>query len=150
MRWSVVRLIAVREVRDQLRDRRTLFLILGLPILMYPLFVGIGILFITALKEKKLVIGMIETEHQPKSPADLTPLVGGAGGTAQQLSTYPPLVSSDGQFLPRYTADTPDSAPLSAKAIEAQSDKALQALLASRQVDAIVIIEPGTAEKLER
>src|SRR5215218_7202052 len=104
MRRSVVRLIAVREVRDQLRDRRTLFLILGLPVLMYPLFVGVGILFVTALKEKKLVIGVVGVEHQPKPSADLTPLVGGAGGTAQQMSTYPPLLGSDGQFLPRYAA----------------------------------------------
>src|SRR3954467_6431172 len=111
MRWSVVRLIAAREVRDQLRDRRTVFLILGLPVLMYPLFVGVGILFVTALKEKKLVIGVVGAEHQPKPSADLTPLLGGAGGTAQQMSTYPPLLGGDGQFHPRY-ADAPDSVPL--------------------------------------
>ena len=34
MRWPIVRLIARRELRDQLRDRRTVFLILGLPVLM--------------------------------------------------------------------------------------------------------------------
>ena len=80
MRWSVVRLIAAREVRDQLRDRRTLFLILGLPVLMYPLFVGVGILFVTALKEKRLTIGVVGAEHQPKAPTDITPLAGGAAG----------------------------------------------------------------------
>src|SRR3954447_7642330 len=143
MRWSVVRLIAVREVRDQLRDRRTLFLILGLPVLMYPLFVGVGVLFVTALKEKKLKVGVVGAEHQPKPVADGTPLLGGAGGTAQQLSAYPPLVGDDGQFLPRYAADAPDSAPLVAKPLDAQSDEALQALLASRKVDAVIVIEPG-------
>jgi sodium transport system permease protein len=50
MRWPVVRLIAAREIRDQVRDRRTLFLILGLPVLMYPLFVGVGLLFVAAIK----------------------------------------------------------------------------------------------------
>ncbi len=35
--WSNVKLIWLREVRDQLRDRRTLFLIAVLPLLLYPL-----------------------------------------------------------------------------------------------------------------
>lgn len=37
MNWSNVRLILAREIRDQLRDRRTLFMIAVLPILLYPL-----------------------------------------------------------------------------------------------------------------
>ena len=35
MNWSNVRLILAREIRDQLRDRRTLFMIFVLPIWMY-------------------------------------------------------------------------------------------------------------------
>src|SRR5204862_110353 len=37
MRWSIIRLIWLRELRDQLRDRRTVFLIAVLPVLVYPL-----------------------------------------------------------------------------------------------------------------
>ena len=37
MNWSNVKLILTREIRDQLRDRRTLFMIAVLPILLYPL-----------------------------------------------------------------------------------------------------------------
>ena len=37
MQWKNVRLIFCREMRDQLRDRRTLFMIAVLPILFYPL-----------------------------------------------------------------------------------------------------------------
>ncbi len=37
MRLSNVRLILAREVRDQLRDRRTLFIIAVLPVVLYPL-----------------------------------------------------------------------------------------------------------------
>lgn len=150
MRWSVVRLIAAREVRDQLRDRRTLFLILGLPVLMYPLFIGVGILFVTALKEKKLTIGVVGVEHQPKAVANLTPLVGAPAGEAQQSRAYPPLVGDDGQFIPKYAADAPDAVPLRAKKLDAQTDEELRALLASRQVDAIIVIEPDTAQKLEK
>ena len=96
MRWSVVRLIAVREVRDQLRDRRTLFLILGLPVLMYPLFVGVGILFVNALKEKKLVIGVANVGHLPKPQPDFAPVLGGAGETVHQLGAYPSLLGDNG------------------------------------------------------
>ena len=37
MKWSKVKLIFFRECRDQLRDRRTLFTIAVLPLLLYPL-----------------------------------------------------------------------------------------------------------------
>jgi sodium transport system permease protein len=37
MNWSNVKLICQREVKDQLRDRRTLFMIAVLPLLLYPL-----------------------------------------------------------------------------------------------------------------
>ncbi len=37
MNWKNVRLILAREIRDQLRDRRTLFVIAVLPLLLYPL-----------------------------------------------------------------------------------------------------------------
>jgi sodium transport system permease protein len=42
MNWRNVKLIFGREVRDQLRDRRTLFMIAVLPILLYPL-IGISL-----------------------------------------------------------------------------------------------------------
>lgn len=37
MKWANVKWIYLREVRDQLRDRRTLFTIAVLPVLLYPL-----------------------------------------------------------------------------------------------------------------
>ena len=43
MSWSNLFVIFRREVRDQLRDRRTLFMIFVLPILLYPIL-GIGII----------------------------------------------------------------------------------------------------------
>src|SRR4051812_2955550 len=68
MRWSNVFVIFRREVRDQVRDRRTLFMIFVLPILLYPML-GIGIMQLSASFEQKprtvLVIG---PEHLPKAP----------------------------------------------------------------------------------
>ena len=37
MTWTNIRLIVSREIRDQLRDRRTIFVIAILPLLLYPL-----------------------------------------------------------------------------------------------------------------
>src|SRR5205085_207624 len=79
-RWSVVRLIAGREIRDQLRDRRTLFLILGLPVLMYPLFVGVGLLFVAAIKEKTFVVAVVGAEYLPQPQAEDAPSAAAAVG----------------------------------------------------------------------
>jgi sodium transport system permease protein len=48
MNWRTVRLIFLREVRDQLRDRRTLFMIAVLPLLLYP-GLGVGMMQMTVL-----------------------------------------------------------------------------------------------------
>ncbi|MBA3313434.1 MAG: CPBP family intramembrane metalloprotease [Planctomycetaceae bacterium] len=48
MNWRNVRLIFLREVRDQLRDRRTLFMIAVLPLILYP-GLGVGMMQMTVL-----------------------------------------------------------------------------------------------------
>jgi sodium transport system permease protein len=69
MNLSNVRLIMNREVRDQLRDRRTLFMIFVLPILLYPLL-GLSMFqvvqFVSEHATRVLVIG---SERLPPSPA---------------------------------------------------------------------------------
>jgi sodium transport system permease protein len=134
MRWSVVRLIAARELRDQLRDRRTMFLILGLPVLMYPLFVGVAVLFAQALKDKQLVVGVVGAGHLP--PATTDP------------KAFPPLLVNDA-FPDRYLAnDDPEArgAALVVRRLDAEDES----LLASRALDAMIVVEPGLAAKLER
>lgn len=68
MRWSIVRVIWLRELRDQLRDRRTVFMIAVLPILLYPLF-GMGMmqLFVPYLARSS-VIGVIGADNLPPAP----------------------------------------------------------------------------------
>ncbi|WP_417849768.1 ABC transporter permease subunit/CPBP intramembrane protease [Thalassoglobus sp.] len=46
MNWTNIKLIFLREVRDQLRDRRTLFMVAVLPLLLYPAL-GIGMVQMT-------------------------------------------------------------------------------------------------------
>lgn len=81
--WSNVWLILQREVRDQARDRRTLFMIFVLPILLYPLL-GTSLMqvaqFIREQPTRILLLG------------------------AEQLPALPPLVV-DGQFDERLFSD---------------------------------------------
>jgi sodium transport system permease protein len=60
MRWSIVGLIWRRELRDQLRDRRTLFMVAGLPILLYP-FLGIAVIkFAVDFADRKITVGIVQ------------------------------------------------------------------------------------------
>jgi len=74
MRWFNVKLILAREIRDQLRDRRTLFMIVVLPLLLYPL---LGMSFFQ--------ISQFARQHASKV------LVIGAG----RLPAEPPLVEGN-------------------------------------------------------
>jgi sodium transport system permease protein len=73
MRWSNVGVIFRREVRDQIRDHRTLFMIFVLPILLYPML-GLGSLkFADAFEQKPRLVVVVGAEYLPKSPALLNP-----------------------------------------------------------------------------
>ena len=57
-----------REVRDQVRDRRTLFMIFVLPILLYPIL-GIGIVqFSAAFEQKPRTVVVVGAEYLPDEP----------------------------------------------------------------------------------
>jgi sodium transport system permease protein len=146
MRRDIVRLIALREIRDQLRDRRTMFLILGLPVLMYPLFIGVGTVFVYVLKEKRLVVGVVGAEHLPKPVPDLAAAAGGPAGVALQTRSFPPLIV-EGQIPEKYTPDDPEGGGTLVLKTLVEPD---EGLLAARQVDAIVVIDPDLAARLER
>lgn len=83
MNLKNVRLILAREVRDQLRDRRTLFMIFVLPILLYPLL-GMSfsqmMLFRTEKPSSVLVLGAKELGNQAP------PLFEGGGFAAMLFS----------------------------------------------------------------
>jgi sodium transport system permease protein len=59
MRWSIIRVIWFRELQDQLRDRRTVLMIVVLPLLIYPL-AGIGFLyFASLLAGRAITVGVV-------------------------------------------------------------------------------------------
>src|SRR3972149_129075 len=71
MNWRNIRLIYAREIRDQLRDRRTLFMIAGLPLLLYPLL-GLSVFhlsqFVRKSEPKVLVIGSEQLSTSEELP----------------------------------------------------------------------------------
>src|SRR6516165_10771130 len=92
MRWSIIRLIWHRELRDLLRDRRWLFMLLGLPILLYPAFGLFGFVFALTLLDQELRIGVHGLQYLPRPPA------GSLVGPAAELSwlTALPRPGADG------------------------------------------------------
>src|SRR4051812_15560584 len=76
-----VKLIFLREVRDQLRDRRTLFTVLVLPLLLYPLMGALVFQVQQFLREHPSTVRLVGTAGLPEQP----PLVA-AGKLADKLS----------------------------------------------------------------
>lgn len=120
MNWRIVSLITGREIRDLLRDRRSVFLLLVLPVLLYPGFGLIGYFFAARLMEQVSPIGIYGLNHLPKTDrwqelsADQTPplLVGDHfadqfAGSKRETRLLPivPLTSRDRGPLDRREVD---------------------------------------------
>ncbi|MEX2315596.1 MAG: ABC transporter permease subunit/CPBP intramembrane protease [Pirellulales bacterium] len=71
MNWRNIRLIYAREIRDQLRDRRTLFMIAVLPLLLYPLL-GMSVFqlsqFLRTTEPRVVVVGSEQLAAQKGLP----------------------------------------------------------------------------------
>src|SRR5688572_15143167 len=90
MRWSIIRLIWLRELRDQLRDRRTLFMIVVLPLLLYPIL-GLAVLQLAlGFQERPSVIGIVPG---PRGTRDFPE----RAAPAESQPEYPPLIKN-GEF----------------------------------------------------
>ena len=62
-RFSAVTLIYMREMRDQLRDRRTLFTIALLPIVLYPLLGTLLLQIAQFTREHTTTVCIVGVEH---------------------------------------------------------------------------------------
>lgn len=68
MSWKNIKLIFQREVRDQLRDRRTLFMVAVLPLLLYPLL-GVGLVQMTVTFSEQVRRVVVVGADQLPSPS---------------------------------------------------------------------------------
>jgi sodium transport system permease protein len=69
MKWPNVKLIFARELRDQMRDRRTLFTVAIMPIVLYPLM-GMAMLQVAQfMREYPTKVWMVGIENLPSDSA---------------------------------------------------------------------------------
>lgn len=134
MNWRHIQLIFQREMSDQLRDRRTLFTITVLPVLLYP-FMGMLMMQIAQFKRESTVrVQVMGIEHWPE---DL------------------PLIDADDQLIVR-----PGLEPLS-KLVEFESrpwpnnasvsiEERARTEVALDHADLVLIVEPDFQNQLAR
>ncbi len=137
MHWSNIKLIFMREFRDQLRDRRTLFMIAVLPLLLYPLL-GMSFFQVTQFMREHAIRVL---------------LIGLPDGTG-----LPPLVK-DGQFATKLFTE-PENARLLQLTLEPHEktdpEAAHEALEQARRdmhagnYEVVVYFPPNFVEQFER
>ena len=124
MRGTIVRLIVAKELRDLVRDRRTVMLILVLPALLYPLFALAGLLFATSLADKPVVIGIVGAENLPDDPAFL----------------------NGERFAANLKPDDDKALPSVVKKLEGDPLE----LIRTRQAEVVLVVPAGFAEDLKQ
>src|SRR3989442_10410599 len=113
MRWTVIRLIFFRELRDQLRDRRTIFMIVVLPLLLYPIL-GVAVLeFAQGFTEKPSVIGIVGSQYLPAGREDYPSLI-----VSGQVQPSYFEIPTDLNTLHVVLLDSSDRGPLEAKKVD--------------------------------
>jgi sodium transport system permease protein len=137
MTLSNVKLILAREIRDQLRDRRTLFMVAVLPILLYPLL-GMSLFQISQFMQEQptrvLVVGA-------KKVADLPPLFEKEQFAAALFSDSARARLLDLHFLPGESRKA-DEANLDPRA---EADRQVR----SGQYEAALYFPPDFAARLD-
>lgn len=128
MSWTNVKLIFLREVRDQLRDRRTLFMIFVLPVVLYPL---LGLSFFQ--------FGQFIRKH-----ATSVLVVG-----ADRLPDQPALIEG-AHFAPRWFADPHDAHLLELFLEDPSPELTPDQRLQGGPYDVLVVFPPDFAERLAR
>jgi sodium transport system permease protein len=172
MRWTIIRLIWARELRDQLRDRRTVFMIVGLPVLLYPLL-GFAVLrFAQGFLSQPSIVGIARGPGPgddfparrsagtsalpplgwltlaPGGPAPpLERLAGAAAlvGAGHHVLDYPPLVRG-GRLAPSYDEV---AGPLNLR-VKLVDPARAEALLADKEIDLLLSAPPNFLGRLAR
>ncbi len=132
MKWSRIKLILRREIKDQLRDRRTIFMVFGLPILLYPIL-GLSMIQLTAGQRPKTVV-LVGAHRLLNEPGLL------AEGSDDQTEFHPEFRQGSSSVLDLRIAEPNDGWE--------KSDRQLSALQ-NDQVDAIMIIPPDLRDQIE-
>ena len=155
MKWSTVKLIFSREMRDQFRDRRTLFTVAIMPLILYPLM-GMAMLQVAQfMREHPTDIWIIGGENLPSSPSlieDGKISLNWVSEKNQQLLRLQGSGTDDAQFfsLIREFKDTPDATPPSPQSPSSHNgfgrtgsqlvDRLIEQQMKERKVDLAIVI----------
>ena len=137
MNWKHVHLIFLREMNDQLRDRRTLFTIAILPMLLYPLLGMLMMQIAQFNREYTVHIRVVGAENWPQH----SPLL----DQAQQLIPLPGMEKTMRLMEIEAVAWPKDPSPEALDKLMLSSRAAVQADV----VDAVLLIEPEFSSLLE-
>jgi sodium transport system permease protein len=155
VRFRLVRTIYLKEITEALRDRRTLFLMVGVPILLYPML----ILLLGRLQETQTAVqiarvsrvavwgvlpGGMAASLTSKGKIELMAWGGAPGwlrGDFEAGRLTPPAIPPPGLI----SVDEPPPPP---KIPTADWAREAQGLILGRKADAVLIAWPGFAEKV--
>ena len=161
MKWRNVKLIFHRELRDQLRDRRTLFTIAVLPLLMYPL---LGMAFLQMANFSKEYPSRIQIVGVENLPQDGSLIVDNTINEDFLVPTQRQLVQIQTEALDkewleflqpdRLDSNSADKNPnVNGKLINdgfsSADQKQLQKVLVRRGVDCLVVVPKGFAQEID-
>ena len=130
MNWTNIRLIVSREIRDQLRDRRTIFVIAILPLLLYPL---LGMSFLQVMqfmREHPTKIWVIGAEDLPAGRSLLD---------GQMFRSDLLAMPSDERLFEVFT-----------EALETDVADAANTAVQSGKYDAVVYLPPGFTKQVSQ
>jgi len=144
MNGSNVRLILAREIRDQVRDRRTLFMIFVLPILLYPLL-GMSFFQVAQFLEEKPSRVLMVGAKGVSDAADLPSLV-----DPQRMNRFDVRLFSDpvqvGLLELSFAPEEPRDGPEEREEPWRAARRAVQA----GEYDAAVFFPPDFVERMQR
>lgn len=178
MSWKNVKLIFMREVRDQLRDRRTLFMITILPVLLYPML-GLGMVeMMLTFSEQRRNVVILNADELPNQPSFLNEdgineewFSGGESDAARlQVVTDLPRIESDQEpAVVRHGQLSPDQLLKNGQLLAEQLQQLEQAIAAEERpadvaaaqdqlstffsnsgVQVLVVVPKGYAESILR
>jgi sodium transport system permease protein len=142
MNWSHVKLIFHREVRDQLRDRRTMFTICILPLLLYPLMGMVMLQVAQFHREQHVSIGIFGYENWPSD----SPFILESSDPSQIRWKTLTVDDSMGSTLEQFqSVQAQTNSEVKNKSTESYivDGKAAEKLLRQIHCDAVIWVPPG-------
>lgn len=156
MRLSIIRTIAAKELQEALRDRRTLFVMVGIPLLLYPLSM-IGMSKLQESQEEAQKARQSRVAVWGEAPAALRQRLADAASMlqAQPWEGAPEAIRAD---LAAGRLAAPAPMPLDLDTQDADKRprpdfqnpvvQAAQKVILDRGADAVLVVWPGFEDKL--